>query len=516
MKTCKYCGGEMEDGQTVCPACGKEDTLQPAAAEPDAQEAPAEEAATELPQEAPAAEEAAPAEEAASEEAAPAEEAASEQPREPERKKGMSGTSAVALAVAAVILVAAIVAVLVMNGKKKDQELNPSAEASESTAETTVETTEATIPADGDPNDVTCKGSYTGTEEEVKAAADTVVATAGDRVLTNGQLQVHYWLAAQNFYSQYGSYAAYFGLDASQPLDTQTCGMVENRTWQQYFLEQALSSWKVYEAIYRSAQENGFQISEELQNELDTIETGLEETAQKNGYGTAEDMIHKNFGPGASVADYKAFWDLYYRSSGYYTEVNASFAPTEQELEEYFNAHEADYAEKGLTKDTHTVDVRHILITPESTPVDGSTTGETTISDEAWADAEAKAKEILSQYLAGDKTEDSFATLANENSQDPGSNTNGGLYTGVSQGQMVEAFDAWCFDDGRQVGDTDIVKTSYGYHVMLYCGSATVWQEQVKSDILTEKTNNFVEEALAANPTTIDYSAIKLGSTQAD
>ena len=292
--------------------------------------------------------------------------------------------------------------------------------------------------------------------------------------------------------------------------------MVENRTWQQYFLEQALSSWKVYEAIYRSAQENGFQISEELQNELDTIETGLEETAQKNGYGTAEDMIHKNFGPGASVADYKAFWDLYYRSSGYYTEVNASFAPTEQELEEYFNAHEADYAEKGLTKDTHTVDVRHILITPESTPVDGSTTGETTISDEAWADAEAKAKEILSQYLAGDKTEDSFATLANENSQDPGSNTNGGLYTGVSQGQMVEAFDAWCFDDGRQVGDTDIVKTSYGYHVMLYCGSATVWQDQVKSDILTEKTNNFVEEALAANPTTIDYSAIKLGSTQAE
>lgn len=505
MKTCKYCGGEMEDGQNVCPACGKEDTLQPAAVEPDAQEAPAEEAATELPQEAPAAEE-----------AAPAEEAASEQPREPERKKGMSGTSAVALAVAAVILVAAIVAVLVMNGKKKDQELNPSAEASESTVETTAETTEATIPADGDPNDVTCKGSYTGTEEEVKAAADTVVATAGDRVLTNGQLQVHYWLAAQNFYSQYGSYAAYFGLDASQPLDTQTCGMVENRTWQQYFLEQALSSWKVYEAIYRSAQENGFQISEELQNELDTIETGLEETAQKNGYGTAEDMIHKNFGPGASVADYKAFWDLYYRSSGYYTEVNASFAPTEQELEEYFNAHEADYAEKGLTKDTHTVDVRHILITPESTPVDGSTTGETTISDEAWADAEAKAKEILSQYLAGDKTEDSFATLANENSQDPGSNTNGGLYTGVSQGQMVEAFDAWCFDDARQVGDTDIVKTSYGYHVMLYCGSATVWQEQVKSDILTEKTNNFVEEALAANPTTIDYSAIKLGSTQAE
>ena len=500
----------MEDEQTVCPACGKDNAAEPETAETAVEQTPAEETPVE---EAPAEE--TPAEETAAEQTQQvpaAGEAPAEENQEPERKKGMSGTSAVALAVAAVILLAAIVAVLVMNGKKKDEQTSPSAEASESVSETT----EGTVPADGNPDDVTCKGSYTGTDEEVKAAADTVVATAGDRTLTNGQLQIHYWLAAQNFYSQYGSYAAYFGLDASQPLDTQSCGMVENRTWQQYFLEQALSSWKVYEAMYRSAEENGFQISEELQKELDTLETSLEETAQKNDYGTAEDMIHKNFGPGASVADYKAFWDLYYRSSGYYTEVNASFAPTDQEIEEYFNAHEAEYAEKGLTKATHTVDVRHILITPESTPVDGSTTGETTISDEAWADAEAKAQEILDQYLAGDKTEDSFAALANENSQDPGSNTNGGLYTGVSQGQMVDTFDAWCFDDARQVGDTGIVKTSYGYHVMLYCGSATIWQDQVKSDILTEKTNNFVEEALAANPTTVDYSAIKLGLTQAN
>lgn len=493
MKKCVFCGAEMEDDLTVCPACEKEQPRQE-----EAQEEPA--AVSAAPEETP--------------EAAPAQPAELPEAEAPV-KKGITGASAVALAIAAVVLVAAVLAVLILNGREKKDEAALPTQQTTQAAETT-EATEATIPADGNPDDVTCKGSYTGTDEEVKAAADTVVATAGDRVLTNGQLQIHYWLAAQNFYSNYGAYAAYFGLDVSQPLDTQTCGMAENRTWQQYFLEQALSSWKVYEAMYRSAEENGFQVSADVQDELDTLETSLEESAQKNDYGTAEDMIHKNFGPGASVADYKAFWDLYYRSSGYYTEVNASFAPTDQEIEEYFNAHEAEYAEKGLTKDTHTVDVRHILITPESTPVDGSTTGETTISDEAWADAEAKAQEILDQYLAGDKTEDSFAALANENSQDPGSNTNGGLYTGVSQGQMVDTFDAWCFDDARQVGDTGIVKTSYGYHVMLYCGSNTIWQDQVKSDILTEKTNNFVEEALAANPTTIDYSAIKLGITQAN
>ena len=464
----------------------------------------------------PAEEETVTAETAPSEEAAPAEEASAEgtpseedapvQEEPPvEMKKGLSGTSAVALAAAAVILLAAIVAVLVMNGKKQDNSLS----AGETTAAT--ETTEATVPADGNPEDVTCKGSYTGSDEAVKAAADTVVATAGDHTLTVGQLQVHYWLTVQNFLSQYGSYAPYLGLDTTQPLDTQTCAMADGLTWQQYFLNQALSSWETYEAVAQAADENGFRLSEENQQELDGMLDRLETLAQENSYGTAADMIATNFGPGATVADYQAFWELYFRSSGYYSEVTGSFTASEEEVAEYWNAHEAEFADQGVTKETKTVDVRHILITPESTPVDGSETGETTISDDAWAAAQETAQKLLDQYLAGDRTEDSFATLANENSQDPGSNTNGGLYTGVTEGQMVQAFNDWCFDSSRQVGDTGIVQTNYGYHVMLYCGSQTVWQDQAKNALLSSKANTFVEEAMAAAPVTIDYSTIQLG-----
>ena len=35
---------------------------------------------------------------------------------------------------------------------------------------------------------------------------------------------------------------------------------------------------------------------------------------------------------------------------------------------------------------------------------------------------------------------------------------------------MVEEFDAWCFDPDREPGDTDIVETTYGYHIMYYVG----------------------------------------------
>lgn len=490
MEENKNLGQEPEEETTGTPACEENTEVTPAqtpAQENKAEEAPVEEAPAEEP----------------SSEAAPVQES---QEVPAEMKKGLSGTSAVALAVAAVILLAAVVAVLVMNGKKKDLEVSPSEEASQAASEAT----EGTIPADGNPDDVTCKGSYTASDEEVKADADTVVATAGENTLTNGQLQVHYWLTVQNFLSQYGAYASYFGLDATQPLDTQVCAMADGLTWQQYFLNQALSSWKTYEAVRQAADADGFQLSEDQQKELDDMDTELETLAQQNSYGTAAEMIATNFGAGATPADYKAFWDLYFRSSGYYSQVISSFTSTDEEVAEYWNAHEAEFAEQGVTKDTHTVDVRHILIKPESTPVDGSETGETTISEDAWTAAEQKAQELLDQYLAGEQTEDSFAVLANENSQDPGSNTNGGLYQGVSQGQMVDTFDSWCFDSARKVGDTGIVKTSYGYHVMLYCGSQTTWQDTAKTALLNGKADTFVEEAMAAAPAAIDYSAIRL------
>ena len=114
--------------------------------------------------------------------------------------------------------------------------------------------------------------------------------------------------------------------------------------------------------------------------------------------------------------------------------------------------------------------VRHILVSFEGGTTDEN--GTTTYSDEEKAAAKASAEELLEQWKNGDANEESFAALANENSTDPGSNTNGGLYEDVFPGQMVEAFNDWCYDDSRKVGDTGIVETSYGYHVMYFSGDS--------------------------------------------
>ena len=120
---------------------------------------------------------------------------------------------------------------------------------------------------------------------------------------------------------------------------------------------------------------------------------------------------------------------------------------------------------------TELVNVRHILVSYEGGTTD-ETTGTTTYSDEEKAKAKTAAEEILAAFEAGEKTEEAFAALATEKTTDPGSKENGGLYENVYPGQMVTAFNDWCFDAARATGDTAIVETGYGCHVMYFVGNS--------------------------------------------
>ncbi len=98
--------------------------------------------------------------------------------------------------------------------------------------------------------------------------------------------------------------------------------------------------------------------------------------------------------------------------------------------------------------DYHAVSVRHVLVSDEET-----------------------ANDVLQQYTDGEQTEDAFAALAAANSTDS-SASSGGLYSNIYKGQTVEAFEEWCFDPARQSGDTGIIQTDYGYHVMYFVETA--------------------------------------------
>ena len=94
--------------------------------------------------------------------------------------------------------------------------------------------------------------------------------------------------------------------------------------------------------------------------------------------------------------------------------------------------------------------------------------------------------------MSGDKTEESFAALANEKSAD-GDGTTGGLYENVYPGQMVDSFEDWCFDASRKTGDTGVVETPYGAHVMYFVQeNVPMWQFEVLSNLKNTAYNEWM------------------------
>ena len=501
MEKCKFCQEELAEGSTVCPHCGKDNAPETEAVTP-AEEVTEETAAETTETEAPVEEETTETAEQPAAEEAPAE--------TPEAPK--TAPWKIVAAVAAVVVLIAALAALVIGGVKGGK---TPAETTETTvaAETAATETQApaTVPADGNPDDVTCKGTYTVTDEEAAAAKDAVVATMGNEQLTNGQLQVYYWSVVNSILSSnYGYSLMYEGLlDYSQPLDTQLCSEDSSLTWQQFFLSEALNYWQMYQSLALEAKNAGMEMPAEDREYLDGLEASLEETAASYGLSGIEELLLKNVGPGAGLEEFAGFQELYYQGKPYYTAETEKLVPTQEDLEAYFAENESYFADNGITKDGTYVNVRHILVMPE-----GGTTGDdgtTTYSDEEWAACEKKAQAILDEWLAGDATEDSFAALAEEKSEDPGSNTNGGLYENVAKGQMVEPFEDWCFDESRAAGDYGLVKTTYGYHVMYFVSSTPIWETYAASGWVSEKTNEFIKKLAEDHPMEVDYSAIKLG-----
>ena len=71
---------------------------------------------------------------------------------------------------------------------------------------------------------------------------------------------------------------------------------------------------------------------------------------------------------------------------------------------------------------------------------------------------------------------------------------------------MVSAFEDWCFGD-RKVGDTGIVETEYGCHVMFYSGdSDTTYRNYLISTALASADYDAWYTALTEGVTVTEHS----------
>ena len=418
----------------------------------------------------------------------------------------------------------------------------------ETTAATEATQPAPTTPADGNPGDVTCLGTYSASDNEIISAKDTVVATMDGVNLTNSQLQIYYWLeVATHRASDHPDQPDY-----SQSLDTQPCPIDGSvNSWQQYFLQKALSAWHAQQALVRMSTDTGvpskdpeyhpdlekraeymtgmpateylyqwvkdYQPNRLHQNYLDAVPEMLKTLASDNGFPDTDAQAKAIAGPGAESQDLVSYTHTVNLAYMYFTEMGYSFEPTAEEVEAYYTAHLSAEKENG----GKTVDIRHILLIPEHAEI--AADGPVTATEEDWAHCETEARSLVdkwqsairktrySQFATVSVPESRFSETAKNYSQDPGSRINGGLYVQLKPGQLMPELDAWCFDSIRQHGDYEVIRTAAGWHIVFFCSSNADWYTDAESRLICSLYNELVRSAMEQYPIKIDYSAIRLG-----
>lgn len=416
-----------------------------------------------------------------------------------------------------------------------------SAQAAGTDASVTEPPTEAptepsfTPAATGDTSQPQYKASYTAPYSE--AAAQAVVATAGEAELNGALLQILYL----DQVNACRAAAEEPMPDFSQPMDTQPCPLAQGLSWQQYFLGAAVRGWHAQQAaLYAAAQpqkitEEAYKpdqtdtlhekyIAPELpvnnflyqdqpcykpnsvhQAYLDGLNDLLEQQAQQLGFSGLTEMAQS---AGVSADAWMQAAKDYNLAYMYFTESSFSFDPDDGAVSDYLQ--DVEHILTPQDGEEETVDFRQILIVPEGAQV--ADDGTVTATEAQWEQAQQEAEALVSRWKSAGirSAEAEFAQLASEESDDDGSRINGGYYYNIRKGQLIQPLDEWCFANGRQRMDSAIVRTELGYHIILLTAFRESGLEGAREDMLYTLQQEQWQQWCKEVPLKADYSAVCL------
>lgn len=228
-----------------------------------------------------------------------------------------------------------------------------------------------------------------------------------------------------------------------------------------------------------------------VDEEGNTVEPTEEEAeaalaAAKESADAALDEVKGNLDAVQDNEDYTEYTDLltYYTSTVYYDWlVDADRQPGDADVFESGDDYlVVVFGERYLETNPTTANVRHILVS--AMPEDDPDTEEVEAPTDAdFETARQTALDLLEQWKANGGTEEAFAALAEEYSADPGSNTNGGLYEGIYEGNgYLQEFLDWSLDPARVSGDVsdpiqNTVSDTQGWHLIYFVSwDRPVWE----------------------------------------
>lgn len=126
---------------------------------------------------------------------------------------------------------------------------------------------------------------------------------------------------------------------------------------------------------------------------------------------------------------------------------------------------------------------------------------------ETYSGAVAKAEELLATF---DGTEDSFAALAREWSEDADSRSSGGIVKNAATGETVPVeIDPWLFSEDRAPGDTEIIKADGECHLVYYVSEGLPkWQSDAREKLHYARYTEDVKKIAETYPVTRSVEVI--------
>lgn len=319
------------------------------------------------------------------------------------------------------------------------------------------------------------------------------------------QYRIFYKTTEMNFINQYATdLMLYYGVDLSQPLETQPYG---DGTWGDYLHSATQSAVAETYTLYMEAKENGYALASKDDPQY-LAELAAYRAAAETYDMDMDEYLDTLYGKAVDMEDIEKAAQIRATAVNYYNDYIAGLEVSDAEVKAYYEENPEAY---------DLVDYRYFSFPYETvTYTEGDDSeGAPSSKEEAdemtkknIAEAQAKADEFLSKIT----DEESFIELAREYcdeedaeeyADDDATLNKGGALSNAGSSALL----AWCAEDGRQEGDTTTIDTTMAIQAAYFLDrylpeTRTVTARHILLSVPTtteESTEEDIAEAEAAD-----------------
>jgi len=314
--------------------------------------------------------------------------------------------------------------------------------------------------------------------------------------------QYYYNTTKQSVYNFYYSNLGIAPFDYATSTKAQVYNSETGETWYDFLLGQTMDTMATYDAVAAQAAAEGYTMSAESQEYLDSQLTELQSVWKTMGFDSLDAYIKANFG---TYMTYDRFAELYTKTmlvNDYITHITSGFTYEDADYETYYKAN-AD------TLDDYTITqfVFQALVDStdaEGNPIEMTEDERAAAMEEAKKAAKAKADEVLAKLEAGEDAEKLAETYAED------------LFSydiaDVRVGSNVNSsYSEWAYDEARRAGD--LTSAEYDSGSGYYYYYVARFEDRERNDTPTGNVRHILVaaevDAGASQPTEAQYAEAK-------